>query len=41
MTSDDGKNVVDPDIVARLLEIWDDCNQLVKIFRMARDRFTE
>jgi hypothetical protein len=41
MTSDDGKNVVDPDIVAGLLEMLDDCNQLVKIFRMARDRFIE
>ena len=41
VTSEDGKNVEDPDIVAGLLGMLDDCNQLVKIFRMARDRFIE
>ena len=35
------KNEVDPDIVVGLLEMLDNCNELVKAFRMARDRFTE
>ena len=35
------KNEVDPDIVVGLLEMFDNCNELVKAFRMARDRSTE
>jgi hypothetical protein len=38
---DNSKNTVDQDIVAELLEILDQCNSLVKYFRMARDRFNE
>ena len=34
------KNEVDLDIVVGLLEMLDDCNQSVKFFRIARDRFS-
>lgn len=37
----DRKNDVDPNIAIGLMEMLDDCNQLVKAFRMARDRFSE
>ena len=32
---------MDPDIVIGLMEMLDQCNQLVKYFRMVRDRFDE
>ena len=32
---------MDPDIVYGLMETLDQCNQLVKYFRMVRDRFDE
>jgi len=35
------KNEVDPNIVVGLLEMLDNYNELVKAFRMARDRFTK
>jgi hypothetical protein len=38
---DNSRNIVDQDIVAGLLEMLDQCNSLVKYFRMARDRFNE
>uniref|UniRef100_A0A2N9J2K3 ATP-dependent DNA helicase n=1 Tax=Fagus sylvatica TaxID=28930 RepID=A0A2N9J2K3_FAGSY len=38
---DNSRNTVDQDIVAGLLEMLDQCNSLVKYFRMARDRFNE
>ena len=37
----DDRNYVDPDIVIGLMEMLDQCNQLVKCFRMVRDRFDE
>ena len=41
ITSGDHRKDVDIDIVIRLLNMLDNCNQLVKYFRMARDRFNE
>ena len=38
---EDDRNYVDPDIVIGLMEMLDQCNQLVKCFRMVRDRFNE
>ncbi|XP_030928349.1 uncharacterized protein LOC115954586 [Quercus lobata] len=38
---EDDRNYVDPDIVTGLMEMLDQCNQLVKCFRMVRDRFDE
>ena len=38
---EDDRNYVDPDIVIGLMEMLDQCNQLVKYFRMVRDRFDE
>ena len=38
---EDDKNYVIPDIVTGLMEMLDQCNQLVKYFRMVRDRFDE
>ncbi|KAL4619659.1 hypothetical protein ACB092_06G096000 [Castanea dentata] len=38
---EDDRNYVDLDIVTRLMEMLDQCNQLVKYFRMVRDRFDE
>ena len=32
---------MDPDIVTGLMEMLDQCNQLVKYFRMVRDKFGE
>ena len=40
MVCKDSKDDVDPDIVVGLLEMLDDCNQSVKFFRIARDRFS-
>ena len=36
---EDDRNYVYPDIVTGLMEMLDQCNQLVKYFRMVRDRF--
>ena len=41
ITSGDHRKDVDIDIVIRILNMLDNCNQLVKYFRMARDRFNE
>ncbi|XP_050278246.1 uncharacterized protein LOC126719772 [Quercus robur] len=41
VTSADHRKDVDIDIVIGLLNMLDNCNQLVKYFRMARDRFNE
>ena len=41
ITSSGHRKDVDIDIVIGLLNILDNCNQLVKYFRMARDRFNE
>ncbi|XP_030964293.1 uncharacterized protein LOC115985491 [Quercus lobata] len=38
---EDDRNYVDTDIVTGLMEMLDQCNQLVKCFRMVRDRFDE
>ena len=38
---EDDRNYVDPDIVTGLMEMLDQCNQLVKYFRMVRDKFGE
>ena len=38
---EDDRNYVDPDIVTGFMEMLDQCNQLVKYFRMVRDRFGE
>ena len=38
---EDDRNYVDPDIVTELMEMLDQWNQLVKYFRMVRDRFDE
>ena len=38
---EDDRNYVYPDIVTGLMEMLDQCNQLVKYFRMVRDRFDE
>ena len=38
---EDDRNYVDLDIVTGLMEMLDQCNQLVKCFRMVRDRFDE
>ncbi|XP_075633303.1 uncharacterized protein LOC142605745 [Castanea sativa] len=38
---EDDRNNVDPNIVTGLMEMLDQCNQLVKYFRMVRDRFDE
>ncbi|XP_075665628.1 uncharacterized protein LOC142635333 [Castanea sativa] len=35
---EDDRNHVDPDIVTELMEMLDQCNQLVKYFRMVKDR---
>ena len=38
---EDDRNYVDPNILTGLMEMLDQCNQLVKCFRMVRDRFDE
>ncbi|XP_075650013.1 uncharacterized protein LOC142620542 [Castanea sativa] len=38
---EDDRNYVDPDIVTGLMEMLDQCNQLVKYLRMVRDKFDE
>ncbi|KAL4596305.1 hypothetical protein ACB092_12G154600 [Castanea dentata] len=38
---EDDRNYVDPNVVTGLMEMLDQCNQLVKYFRMVRDRFDE
>ena len=40
-SQEDDRNYVDPYIVTGLMEMLDQCNQLVKYFRMVRDKFGE